>query len=165
VKKYILFFVCLFFVFSLQAAIFHPNTTTRTSAPAPSLPADHLMVPLLNSGKSVSLSDFMHMDDSMYNTLTGERMSVKESIELKLFQHRFKNAFAKDGTIDLPKFHQDLDDDGGFHLEWFLLGFILGPIGFITALSINNDNRNGRIKWTLIAWASFVAIYLMAIVM
>jgi hypothetical protein len=168
-KKYSLFLVSLFFVFSLQAAVFHPNSTTPASvstapAPAPSLSADNLMVPLFNSGKSVSLSDFMHMNASKYKTLTGERMSFKERIELKLFQHRFKNAFAKDGTIDLQKFHQDMDDDGGFHLGWFLLGFLLGLIGLIIALCINDDNRHGRIKWTLIGWASFVAIYLIAIV-
>ena len=155
-KKYSLFLVSLLFVFSLQAAVFIPNSTTPKASTAPS--ANTLMVPLFNSGKSVSLSDFMHMNASEYKTLTGERMSFKERIELKLFQHHFKNAFAKDGTIDLQKFHQDMDDDGGFHLGWFLLGFLLGLIGLIIALLIFDDNRQGRIKWTSIGFALIVGI-------
>jgi hypothetical protein len=165
-RKYLLLFVALLLTFSMQAAILVPNHSTAATATlpmttTPSLSADNLMVPLFKSGKSVSLSEFMNLTPSEYKDLTGEKMSFKERIELKLFQHRFKNAIAKDGTIDIQKFHQDMDDNGGFNIGWFLLGFLLGLLGLIISLLIFDDNRQGRIKWTLIGFGAWIALLLL----
>ncbi|MEP6513215.1 MAG: hypothetical protein ABJA79_05070 [Parafilimonas sp.] len=52
------------------------------------------------------------------------------------------------------------DEGSLFNPGWFALGFFLGLIGVIIALLINDEKRNGRIKWTLIGWGGWIILLL-----
>jgi hypothetical protein len=146
-KKISLVIATLLIAFSLSAsAIFSGNPS-----------ADNVMLPLFHSGKTISLAKFMTLNASEYKTLTGSKMTFKEKVTLKLFQRHFKNSINSDGTVDLKKFRQD-QGDASHAIGWFLLGFLLGIIGLIIALVINDDNRRDRIRWTLIGWGVWVAL-------
>jgi hypothetical protein len=152
-KKISLLIAILFMAFSLNASVI-----IKSGNP----PSDQVMLPLFNSGKMISLSKFMSLKPSDYRELTGKKMSFKERISLKLFQHHFQNSINTDGTVDLQKFKAD-EDDSGHAIGWFALGFLLGIIGLIIALVINDDNRHDRIKWTLIGFGAWIAILLIII--
>jgi hypothetical protein len=152
-KKISLFVATLMLALSLHASVIISENPS----------ADKMMLPLFNSGKTISLADFMKLKPAEYKTLTGNKMSFKEKLSLKYFQHHFKNAINSDGTVNLEKFHQDEDDVRNFNLGWFALGLLTGIIGFIIALCINDDKRKGRIKWVAIGWAVWILILVLTI--
>jgi len=149
-RKISLFIAALLLVISLHASVIVSENPT----------ADKVMIPLFNSGKTISLADFMKLNPAEYKSITGTKLKFKEKVALKLFQRHFKNSINNDGTVNLEKFHQDQDDVKKFNLGWFALGLLTGLIGFIIALCINDDKRQGRIKWVAIGWAAWIVIVL-----
>lgn len=152
-KRISLAVAILLMAFSLHASVIISDNHNGNPT------ADKVMLPLFKSGKIISLANFMNLTSSRYKELTGSKMSFKEKISLKLFQHHFKNAINSDGTVNLKKF-QDDEDDSEHPIGWFALGFFLGIIGLIIALVINDDKRPGRIKWALIGFGMWAAILL-----
>jgi hypothetical protein len=126
--------------------------------------ADKLMLPLFNSGKMISLADFMKLKNAEYKKITGTRMSLKERITLKIFQHHFKNSINSDGTVNVPNYKEDVDDMHTFRFDWFALGFFLGLFGLLIALVINDDKRRARIKWVGIGFLAYLVFALIIIV-
>jgi len=111
-----------------------------------------IMLPLFNSGKMISLDNFMKLKPSGYKKITGKRMNLKEIICLKIVQHHLKNAINDDGSVNLKKFSDDESDSIWSNLDWVALGFFLGPIGLLIAVVINDGNRHQRIQWTAVGF-------------
>jgi len=140
-KKFALLIPALFIFISIHASIFISENPS----------ADNVMLPLFNSGQTISLSKFMKLKPAEYKQLTGKKMSLKERLVLKIFQHHFKNSINKDGTVNLKKFKEDQDDLTGLHVGWFLIGFFFSIYGLLAALIVNlikkDDHKSDRLKW------------------
>jgi hypothetical protein len=132
--------VALLLSFSLKASVIVANKVYPGS----------IMLPLYNSGKMISLDDFMKLKPSGYKKLTGKRMNLKEIICLKIVQHHLKNTINNDGTVNLQKLADDETDSMWNNLDWVALGFFLGPIGLLIAVIINDSKRHQRIQWTAV---------------
>jgi hypothetical protein len=130
--------VALLLAFSLNASVIVQSKVYPGS----------IMLPLFNSGKMISLNDFMKLKPSGYKKLTGKRMNLKEIIGLKIVQHHLKNAINMDGSVNMKKLSDDENDSIWNNLNWVALGFFLGPIGLLIAVIINDDSRHQRIQWT-----------------
>ena len=68
-------------------------------------PADKVMVPLFNTGKTISLYKFMTLKPKEYKELTGSKMSFKERIVLKLFQPLVQLQFCKNPIKNFKAMH------------------------------------------------------------
>jgi hypothetical protein len=137
-KKISLVIAALVMVFSLNASVIISGNPSAAT----------VMVPLFNSGKTISLAKFMTLKPSEYKELTGKKMSFKERISLKLFQHRFKDDINADGTVNVKKLTDD-EKDSGNPVGWFFLGFFFSVAGLVIALVIKDGHRHDRIKWAL----------------
>ena len=139
-RRISLVIVALLLAFSLNASVIVANKVCPGK----------IMLPLFNSGKMISLDDFMKLKPSGYKKLTGKRMNLKEIICLKIVQHHLKNDINNDGTVNLKQFADDETDSIWSNLDWVALGFFLGPIGLLIALVINDGSRHQRIQWTAV---------------
>ena len=124
--------------------------------------AAEIMVPLFNSGKTISLFEFMKLTPSRYKELTGEKMNLKQRISLVFFKHHFRNSISKDGSINLQKFKEDEEDMLEFRLGWFLFGFfVVPPFGLLILLLVSlfikrDDKWHERLKWAGIGTLAFL---------
>ena len=148
--KKISLFILSFFAFALVFG----NKVIEPVNPS----AESVMIPLLKSGHTISLAKFIKLTPAEYKEITGQKLKLEGKLSLKILQRHMKKAVRNDGTVNMEKFKKMADDTTGFHFGWFALGFFLGLIGFIIALIINDEKRQGRIKWTAIGWGVAVVL-------
>jgi hypothetical protein len=126
-------------------------------------PSHETILPLVDSGKTIRLSEFTAMTWSDYKKMSGEEIGLKEWIGFKFLQYRLKRLI-KTGIIAanlaVPVSKLQVKGDAGQHVGWFALGFFLGIYGLIISLVINDDKKNDRIKWTAIGLLSAVVLAL-----
>lgn len=127
--------------------------------------AAQIMIPLDQSGSKISLLDISRMTIKEAEVVRGGKMKFSEKIAFKVAQKKLKQSINPDGTINdrrLVKGLKKVDGNGGFHAGGFFLGLLLGLIGLIIALLINDDKKKSRVKWALIGWGLWIAIVLIA---
>ncbi len=116
--------------------------------------ANELMLPLFNTGKFISVEDFMKLTPKNYKLIVGKKMKFKERIGLIVGKKYLKKAINRDGTVDAKKM--------GFFGKWewhwggFFLGFFLSLLGVIITLFINDDYKWDRF-WSAVKGAVIAA--------
>jgi hypothetical protein len=157
-KKYLLSLLLLcFFHLALKASAVLPE---KTSQPSP----EDVWIPLMNSGKSISLEDFPELTRTSYKQLTGKNLNLGRRIDLAISKHFMKKMLRKDGSVNVEKMKKR-----GFFGTWqwhwggFALGLFLSFLGPIVALFFNDDYKWDRF-WTAMHTAVYVALIITVII-
>lgn len=127
--------------------------------------ASDIMIPLGETGTKVSLLDISQFTIKEAELVRGEKMKFAEKLAFKVAQRKLNQYINPDGSLNDRKLEKKLkraDDSGGFHAGGFFLGLLLGLIGLIIALLINDDKKKSRVRWALIGWGVWIAIVLLA---
>lgn len=114
--------------------------------------ASNFMVPLLNTGKMISLQDYSTLTVKEYKLIAGKKMSFIQRIKLKTSQVVLKKMIRGDGTLNMAKMKR-YGFFGRWHWHWggFALGFLL-ILGPIIALFFTDEYKWDRF------WTSFVTM-------
>ena len=155
-KKIILF---LALAVSFQAV----SATPLLKGPRKKVYAADIMVPL--GDKTISLLDLSKLTIREAEEVRGQKMKFADRIAFKTAQHKLSKYINPDGTMNDRKMSRQLTKmaaGDGFHAGGFFLGLLLGLIGLLIALLINDDKKKSRVKWALIGWGIWIAIVLIA---
>jgi hypothetical protein len=151
----------LFFVLALSVNLIFASPLALK--PKKKVYAADIMVPLGETGMKVSLLDISQFTIKEAEVVRGEKMKFSERLAFKVAQRKLKQYINPDGSLNdrrLVKNLKKADGDGGFHAGGFFLGLLLGLIGLIIALLINDEKKRSRVKWSLIGWGIWIAIVL-----
>lgn len=157
-------------LFTLSLAIVMAfNICSASTAPVPSpRKASDIMIPLGNSGQTVSLQELATMKVADLEKRSGRKMGLLSRLEFKLAQKKLRHSINADGTINNKKLaataSKFYDGETGFHAGGFFLGFLLGVIGVIIAYLINDEKKHNRVKWAWIGWAVWVVLLIAIII-
>ncbi len=147
---------------------FQQTFATALVKPKNKVYAADIMIPLGNNGARISLLDMSALSVKEAEIIRGEKMKLSERIAFKVAQKKLRKTINPDGSINdrrIVKNLKKVDGNGGFHAGGFFLGFLLGLIGLIIALLINDDKKKIRTKWALIGWGLWVAIVVLAVIL
>ena len=127
--------------------------------------ASQVMIPLGNTGKTISLLDLSRMSVKDLQAFTGVKMRFADRIAFKLGQRQLKRNINPDGTINSNKlakyFSKGEAVTSGFNGGGFALGLLLSLIGVLIAYLIKTGDRQGRIKWAWIGAAISAVIWIL----
>jgi len=130
----------------------------------PPLKASEVLLPIGNSGKTISLLDLSRISVKDLQAYTGKKMKFAERLTFKLAQRQLQNSINSDGTVNSERLAKMLskgsDVTSGFHVGGFLLGLFLWLIGVLIAYLINDDLKPARVKWAWIGAAISTVIWL-----
>lgn len=158
-KKFLALMMAFAILISAQAA---PSLSLPSiEKPVPN--ANTIMLPVGNTGKTISLMELSKISVEDFQKLTGKKMSAFDKFGFKKGQKRLQSKINADGTLkskSLIKAAEKTAADGttGFHLGGFALGFLLGLIGVLIAYLINDDKKQNRVKWAWIGLGVVVVI-------
>ena len=157
-KKILLFFVL---AFSVNLALASPLVVK----PKKKIYAGDIMIPLGEKGPKISLLDISQLTIKEAEIVRGEKMKFSEKVAFKVAQRKLRQHINPDGSLNDRRLIKNLKkagdgEGGGFHAGGFFLGLLLGLIGLIIALLINDDKKKSRVKWALIGWGVWIAIVL-----
>jgi hypothetical protein len=121
---------------------------------------DEVFIPVHKSDLKISLNDYVNLSPAEYKKLTGRKLKLKEIILLKISQRQIKKQI-RNNYINSSGFEKKPKGQFKWHWGGFFLGMLF-PIGFIIALSINDEKRKDRITSSLfgLATASLIAIFI-----
>jgi hypothetical protein len=143
--------ILLFLLISSLAISSNALTTPASKQP---LKATEVYLPIGQNGELVSLYELTVMSPRDMQKLTGKKLGFFKRMEFRIAQNKLRQAINKDGTFSDKRmkryYNRMIDGTTGFHLGGFILGLILGPIGAIIALFINDEKKPNRLKWSLI---------------
>ena len=168
-KTFALFLAVALFIAGFAAAPSGSlSLTTPTPVETPVLNAKNVMLPVGNTGKTISLMDLSTISVKEYEALSGKKLGFFDKIGFKLGQKKLRNKLEADGSIKsgfVKKFAGKMAADGetGFHIGGFALGFLAGLIGVLVAYLINDDKKSNRVKWAWIGLAALVVIELVVV--
>jgi hypothetical protein len=131
--------------------------------------ATEIMLPIGNTGNSISLADFSQLKPAEYEKLANVKLNFFDRIAYKRAMKKLRNSINADGTINNQRIVKMLgktavDSDSGFHLGGAALGFLLGLIGVLIAYLINDDKKANRVKWAWIALGAAVLLTLLFLI-
>lgn len=147
----------------LMVAFLAINTFAAVTPVKPTLNAHQVLLPVGNTGQTISLYSLAHISLSDFERVTGNEMKFSDRVGFKLAQHHLRKSIADDGTIQNKKVKKVAAKvtagETGFHAGGFFLGFFLGLIGVLITLLFKDDYKRNRTKWALLGWS----IWLVAI--
>jgi len=115
---------------------------------------------ILGKDISVNLIDYIKLKTLDFKRLTGHKLTLKETIALKIIQRRIKKTIRKDGSVDMLKFEHQTKEPFRWNWGGFFLGLLLPILGLIITAFFKDDQRKNRITsaaiGTLIACAAFL---------
>ena len=123
----------------------------------PPIRASDVLIPVNQSGQTISLLELSRVKVGTLESLTGRRMKFFERISFKLAQGKLRKEINNDGTFKKKRFNRFFSRYGGetgFHLGGFALGFFLSLVGVLIAYLLNDDYKRNRVNW---AWTGFSA--------
>ena len=122
--------------------------------------ADQVFITLTGTSISMNLIDYIQLKPLDFKTLTGHKLTFKETIALKITQKRIKKTIRKDGTVDVLAFDKQAKEPFKWHWGGFFLGLLLPILGMVIAAFIKDDQRKNRTTsaciGTLIACIAFI---------
>ena len=115
-----------------------------------------LMIPLLNTGKQISVEIFLKLTPKSYRLITNKKMGLRERVCLSLGKKKFRKMISKDGTIDMKKMERG-GFWGGFKWHWggFAMGLIFNILAPVLALFANDEHKWDRF-WTALHTAIYI---------
>ncbi len=152
----------------LSAAIFSFGAIASNSIDAnPSLNAKNMLIPIGQSGETISLIQLSTIQMDELEALTGTEMKFMDRLAFKAAQKKLSKAIDEDGNLTNKKLVKKMQNlaDGGFHLGGFALGVLLGLIGVLIAYLINTGDTAGRRKWAWIGFGVLVVVALLVSVL
>lgn len=102
-----------------------------------------------------NLNDFVNMSAKDVAKATGEKLSFKEKVALKLVQRQVKRQMKKGERVDLPTSYEKAAPS--INIGGFILGFLLGLIGVLIALIIDRDLVTSAL-YGFLAWLVIVLV-------
>jgi len=140
------------------------GSSFSSSLPGKDPLASELMMPLFNTGKFISIEDFMKLTPGSYKEIAGKKMKFKERIGLAFGKKSLKKMINKDGTVNMAKMKK-AGLWGNFQWHWggFALGFFLNILGPVVALFFNDEYKWDRF-WTALHTAIYVWLIAVIIV-
>src|SRR6185295_13496143 len=152
-----LLLLCFFHLALNASSIVLPEKSSKPS------PKD-VLIPLMNSGKYISVADFLELTPTSYKQLTGKNLSIAQRIDLAVSKHSIKKMLRKDGSVNVEKMKKR-GFFGAWQWHWggFALGLFLSFLGPIVALFFNDDYKWDRF-WTAMHTAVYVALIITAII-
>ena len=156
--------IILFLVLAISIQV--ASSTPLLKGPSKKLYASEIMVPLGNS--TISLFDLSKLSIKEAEAVKGAKMSFGDRIAFKVAQHKLRHYINPDGSMNdrrMTKQLKKMSATDGFHAGGFFLGLLLGLIGLLIALLINDDKKKARVKWALIGWGIWIAIVLVSFVL
>jgi hypothetical protein len=125
--------------------------------------ASELIMPLFNTGKFISVKDFIRLTPASYKEITGKKMRFKERVGLAFGKKSLKKMINKDGTVNMEKMkRRGLFGNWQWHWGGFALGFFLSFLGPIVALFFKDEYKWDRF-WTALRTATLVLLLVAAI--
>lgn len=169
-KKIFSFLMAIAILVSTHASTPSVSLSLANTKPSevPVLNANQIMLPIGNTGKTISLMALSEISVKDFETISGKKLGFFDKIGFKLGQRKLRNKIEADGTIKskvMKKLASKMAADGetGFHVGGFALGLLLGLIGVLIAYLINDDKKSNRVKWAWIGWGVWVVILLIAL--
>jgi hypothetical protein len=131
----------------------------------PPLLAADVLIPLGNTGKTISLLELSEIKVKDFQALSGKKMNIWNRLMFKRAQKELRAGINEDGTINNQKVKSLVKkaEGEGFHLGGFALGFFVGLIGVLIAYLINDDKKQDRVKWSWIGFGAGVVLGLLLI--
>jgi len=133
------------------------------------LKASEIMIPVGNTGKSISMLELSTMSVKDFEQLSGKKMKWADKAMFKSAQKELKRSINADGTLNNKKIeklykksHKDLT--AGFNIGGFALGFLLSLIGVLLAYIIKTDNPSNFRKWAWIGFGVSLALILIFVI-
>ena len=157
----------ILFLFAALMLFTGSYAASLPTIPGKKVNAAEVMVPLGQTGKTISLLDLSQIKAKDMELLTGKKMKFFEKLAFKAAQKQLRSSIDRDGTINnkkLSKLAAKAPDGSGFHLGGFALGFLLGLIGVLIAYLIKDDLKSTRVKWAWIGLAAWLVILIILLV-
>ncbi|TCJ17858.1 hypothetical protein EPD60_06645 [Flaviaesturariibacter flavus] len=151
----------LFFLF---AALLVMATSFASVSPV-SIPknAKTIMIPVGNTGKSISLMDLSTISIADYEAMSGRKMSGIDKMGFRKAQKKLSKSINADGTLK-GKLAKATEGEG-FSFGGFALGFFLGLIGVLIAyVAFSDEGKRNRIKWSWIGLGAAVVLSIILVV-
>lgn len=139
------------------------NSYSTSISNPPIVNAKQILIPIGNTGKSISLFDLSRISKNDLQALTGKKMNFFERISFKSGQKKLKKCITDNGDIQSKKLKKYLiknaESETGFHAVGFILGFLLQLIGVLIAYVMNDDaDKKNRVKWAWIGFATSLVL-------
>ena len=128
--------------------------------------ASEFSLQLGSAGESVSLADFVDLEDADYEILTGQKLGFFGRMQFHQQQRSLRKLINSDGTIDeneATKTYKDLDRSKGFNLTGFMMGLTLSLVGVASMYLVKDERRKNRATWAWVGTAFWVVFLLLLI--
>jgi hypothetical protein len=149
-------------LFFFLVGSFHSHSANLGSFKA--LKADDVFITLPGTSIILSLADYVKLKPADIKKLSGQRLTLKETISFKITQRQIKKTIRKDGTVDLLAFYKKSGKPFKWHWGGFFLGLLLPIVGLVIAALIKDDKKRDRANsaaiGTLVVCAGFVLLLL-----
>lgn len=104
---------------------------------------------------ALTVGDIVDMKAKDFAAFTGQKMSLKERVGYTLVKSKLKKELRK-GNLKADDSFDKAAASGNFNIGAFLLGFILGLIGFLIVILAFNDKNAW--KSALIGWGIWLVL-------
>ena len=150
----------------LLAAFVIVQTVGAAIAPSAKIKASEAMIPLGNTGKSISMQELSMISVKDFEQMTGKKMNSVNTAMFRAAQKKIRHSIDKDGNIKNKKIEKLYKKHGGdvtsgFNIGGFALGFFLSIIGVLIAYLIHTDDDANFRKWAWIGAAVSLVIWLL----
>ncbi len=138
------------------------NAHANIPVDGPGVNANEVLIPLGESGISISLLELSQIHTRELELLLGKKMKFIEKLGFHSFQKHLRKMITADGTIKekifINKFMKKKEGHNGA-LGGFALGSLLGPIGLAIAYFLKDKNKKNRITWAWVGLLFFIPMW------
>ena len=156
----------LFLLIAVVSASYSSTNTIPVSSTNPSIKATDVYVPIGKNGQLISLMELSEISVKDFESLSGNKMKLKDKVSFKMKQRQLKKNINYDGSFSkkrVEKYFNKAALGGAFSLSGLALGLFLSLIGVLIAYLITTGDKKGRITWawigaaiSLILWGALI---------
>ena len=108
---------------------------------------------------AMSIGDIVGMNAKEFSQATGQKLSIRDRIVFGLVKSQLKKGLKKgDLELNASAAEPAAKVDGSFNIGAFILGLLLGIIGFLIVLIAFKDKKAW--KWSLLGWGLWILLFL-----
>jgi len=143
----------LFLLIAVVSAGYSSTNSIPVSSTNPSIKATDVYVPIGKNGQLISLMELSEISVKDFESLSGNKMKLKDKVSFKMKQRQLKKNINYDGSFSKKRVKKYFNDaalfGGAISLGGLALGLFLNLIGVLIAYLITTGDNKGRIRW---AW-------------
>jgi hypothetical protein len=146
----------LFLLIAVVSAGYSSTNSIPVSSTNPSIKATDVYVPIGKNGQLISLMELSEISIKDFESLSGNKMKLKDKVSFKMKQRQLKKNINYDGSFSkkrVEKYFNKAALGGAFSLSGLALGLFLSLIGVLIAYLITTGDKKGRITWAWIGCA------------